>query len=55
MPVDPRLTQNASQEFHAYISLMRIRNSNGDVAADHELVFATRIWTLKSKRFEMTD
>ena len=55
IPVDPCLTQDSGQEFHVDISLMGVRNSNGDIAPDHELVFATRVGSFKSKLLEISD
>src|SRR5262245_46472367 len=55
IPVDPCLTEDSRQQFHADVSLMGVRNANGDVAPEHELVFAAGVRSLKSNLLEMPD
>jgi len=53
VPVDAGLAEDSGQELHANISLMWVRDSDDDVAPDHELMFATGIGAFESELLEI--
>ncbi len=53
VPVDAGLAQDSGQELHANISLIWVRDSDDDVAPDHELMFTAGIGSFESELLEI--
>ena len=49
IPIDPTLAQDSGQKFNADISLVRVWNSDRDVAVNHELMSSAGVRPLKSQ------